>query len=146
MLVDAGLVEGAVARGGDNSPIGVAMNHMTLSGHDFLDAARDDNLWKKAKQNVNEAGRFLHVRDRKGVFEGGGNETPRRMTIGFIFIGLLVAVATLYLRQFVSKKAENLAQKQDLADLTTIVERESRTSHATKKRDTGSRPPCFRQV
>ena len=45
------------------------------------------------------------------------------MTIGFIFIGLLIAVATLYLRQFVSKKAENLAQKQDLADLTTIVER-----------------------
>jgi len=40
------------------------------------------------------------------------------MTIGFIFIGLLIAVATLYLRQFVSKKAENLAQKQDLADLT----------------------------
>ena len=45
------------------------------------------------------------------------------MTIGFIFIGLLIAMATLYLRQFVSKKAENLAQKQDLADLTTIVER-----------------------
>ena len=52
LIVDAGLVEGAVARGGDNSPIGVAMNHMTWSGHDFLDAARDDNLWKKAKQNV----------------------------------------------------------------------------------------------
>lgn len=45
------------------------------------------------------------------------------MTIGFIFIGLLIGAATLYLRQFVSKKAENLAQKQDLADLTTIVER-----------------------
>jgi hypothetical protein len=52
LIVDAGLVEGAVARGGDNSPIGVAMNHMTWSGHDFLDAARDDNLWKKAKKNV----------------------------------------------------------------------------------------------
>jgi hypothetical protein len=45
------------------------------------------------------------------------------MTIGFIFIGLVIAMATIYLRQFVSKKAENLAQKQDLADLTTTVER-----------------------
>ena len=43
--------------------------------------------------------------------------------MGFVLIGLLIGVATLYLRQFVSKKAENLAQKQDLADLTTIVER-----------------------
>ncbi|MEY2480631.1 MAG: hypothetical protein QOI04_1558 [Verrucomicrobiota bacterium] len=45
------------------------------------------------------------------------------MAMGLIFIGLLIGVATLYLRQFVSKKAQNLAQKQDLADLTTIVER-----------------------
>jgi hypothetical protein len=45
------------------------------------------------------------------------------MTMGFVFIGLLIGLATLYLRQFVSRKAENLAQKQDLADLTTIVER-----------------------
>jgi Hypothetical protein (DUF2513) len=52
LLVDSGLVEGAVARGGDNDPLGVAMNHMTWAGHDFLDAARDETLWKKAKQTV----------------------------------------------------------------------------------------------
>ena len=45
------------------------------------------------------------------------------MTLGFIFIALLIAVATLYLRKFVATKAENLAQKQDLKDLTTVVER-----------------------
>jgi hypothetical protein len=52
LLVDSGLVEGDVARGGDNDPLGVAMNHMTWAGHDFLDAARDETLWKKAKQTV----------------------------------------------------------------------------------------------
>jgi len=52
LLVDSGLVEGAVARGGDNEPFNVAMDHMTWAGHDFLDAARDETLWKKAKQNI----------------------------------------------------------------------------------------------
>jgi len=28
------------------------MNHMTWAGHDFLDAARDETLWNKAKQTV----------------------------------------------------------------------------------------------
>jgi len=28
------------------------MDRMTWSGHDFLDAARDETLWKKAKQTV----------------------------------------------------------------------------------------------
>ncbi len=52
LMVDAGLVEGAVARGGDGDALGVAMDRMTWSGHDFLDAARDETLWKKAKQTV----------------------------------------------------------------------------------------------
>jgi len=52
LLVDSGLVEGSVARGGDNNPEAVAMSHMTWAGHDFLDAARDETLWKKAKQTV----------------------------------------------------------------------------------------------
>lgn len=52
LLVDSGLVEGDVARGGDDDPLGVVMSHMTWAGHDFLDAARDETLWKKAKQNV----------------------------------------------------------------------------------------------
>ena len=52
LLVDSGLIDGAVARGGDNEPFNVAMDHMAWAGHDFLDAARDETLWKKAKQNV----------------------------------------------------------------------------------------------
>lgn len=52
LLVDSGLVEGAVARSGNNEPLSVAMDHMTWAGHDFLDAARDETIWKKAKQNV----------------------------------------------------------------------------------------------
>ena len=52
LLVDSGLAEGSVARGGENEPLGVAMSHMTWAGHDFLDAARNETLWEKAKQIV----------------------------------------------------------------------------------------------
>ena len=41
---------------------------------------------------------------------------------GSILVALLITAATLYLRKFIAAKAENLAQKQDLKDLTTIVE------------------------
>ena len=39
LMVHAGLVKGAFARGGDGDSLGVAMDRMTWSGHDFLDAA-----------------------------------------------------------------------------------------------------------
>ena len=51
-MVDAGLVEGDVARGGQGDALGVVTTQMTWSGHDFLDAARDETLWKKAKHTV----------------------------------------------------------------------------------------------
>jgi len=52
LMVHAGLVKGAFARGGDGDSLGVGMDRMKWSGHDFLDAARDETLWKKAKQTV----------------------------------------------------------------------------------------------
>jgi hypothetical protein len=52
LLVDAGLVDGDVADTGDIKTTGVVMTDLTWAGHDFLDAARDDTIWKKAKQNV----------------------------------------------------------------------------------------------
>jgi Hypothetical protein (DUF2513) len=35
---------------------GVAIDRLTMNGHDFLDAARDENRWSKAMKIVNEKG------------------------------------------------------------------------------------------
>jgi len=51
-MVDAGLIEGKVQSFlGGGPPAAVAMR-LTWSGCDFLDSARSDTLWEKAKRNV----------------------------------------------------------------------------------------------
>ena len=42
LLVDAGFVKGLAISGPD-----VAIDAITMKGHDFLDAARDDGKWKR---------------------------------------------------------------------------------------------------
>lgn len=42
LLVDAGFVKGVAISGPD-----VAIEAITMKGHDFLDAARDDRRWKR---------------------------------------------------------------------------------------------------
>ncbi len=36
--------------------VGVALDRLTMSGHDFLDAARNEKIWKKAMKTVGEKG------------------------------------------------------------------------------------------
>jgi hypothetical protein len=56
LMVDAGLVEAKVARNADGAPIGAVTTRLTWAGHDFLDAMRDDTVWKKAKEHVLKPG------------------------------------------------------------------------------------------
>ncbi|MGL5832455.1 MAG: DUF2513 domain-containing protein [Waterburya sp.] len=35
---------------------GVALDRLTMAGHDFLDAARNEKIWKKAMKTVGEEG------------------------------------------------------------------------------------------
>ena len=56
LMKDAGLIEGIVNSDADGNPVGYFVSRMTWAGHDFLDAARDDNLWKKAKEFVLKPG------------------------------------------------------------------------------------------
>jgi Hypothetical protein (DUF2513) len=37
-------------------PIGFAIDRLTMEGHDFLEAARDETRWNKAMKTVNEKG------------------------------------------------------------------------------------------
>ena len=52
MMIEANLIEGKTLQllGGE-PPSAVALR-LTWKGHDFLDAARSDTLWKKAKDSI----------------------------------------------------------------------------------------------
>ncbi|SPD76372.1 conserved hypothetical protein [uncultured Desulfobacterium sp.] len=56
LLVDSGLIEVKDVAGGfqqEDEYIGI---NLTWNGQDFLNAARDDSLWKKAKESVIDSG------------------------------------------------------------------------------------------
>lgn len=36
--------------------VGVTLDRLTMAGHDFLDAARNEKIWKKAMKTVGEKG------------------------------------------------------------------------------------------
>ena len=52
LLKDAGFVEAIVDNNPDGLPYRFQKLRMTWAGHEFLDAARDDTIWKKVKEHV----------------------------------------------------------------------------------------------
>jgi hypothetical protein len=56
LLVDQGLALGAVMRHGFHEVVRADIDCLTWEGHDFLDAARDNTLWRKAKEKVMKPG------------------------------------------------------------------------------------------
>lgn len=55
LLNDAGLIEAEITYSmGSVKPEGYAIFRMTWAGHDFLDASRDEGLWKKAMGMIEE--------------------------------------------------------------------------------------------
>jgi hypothetical protein len=59
LLIDAGLAEGTVhlkSSRGRRVPDDFYIERLTWAGHDFLDAARNETHWKKAKDKIIETG------------------------------------------------------------------------------------------
>ncbi|NJK58530.1 MAG: DUF2513 domain-containing protein [Pleurocapsa sp. SU_5_0] len=56
LLGDAGLAEVRELGRTYEGSIGVAIDRLTMAGHDFLDAARNEKIWKKAMKTVGEKG------------------------------------------------------------------------------------------
>jgi len=56
IMVDARLLDATVRRGIHGEPLDATIFGMTWGGHDFLDAARDDTLWKAAKEKFIKPG------------------------------------------------------------------------------------------
>lgn len=54
ILIDAGLVDGAIARGSDGKPVASNIIRLTWTGHEFLDNARNDTIWQKANSMIKD--------------------------------------------------------------------------------------------
>ena len=58
LMIERGLVKGTALPSGSGSAhriLAYSINGMTWEGHDFLDAARSDTIWDKAKKKCHEA-------------------------------------------------------------------------------------------
>lgn len=60
LAIDAGLIEGQVI---SDDPVGFAITRLTWQGHDFLEHARNDTIWKKVQAEARAKGTSvtLHV-------------------------------------------------------------------------------------
>ena len=59
LLIEAGLVRGEIITDGNGQPNATVTLRLTWKGHEFLDAARNDTVWKKAAETTKKAG--VHV-------------------------------------------------------------------------------------
>ncbi len=55
LLIEAGYLEGKATPMGQGNVM-VVIKRLTWEGHEFLDAARDDGRWAKAKSAISKAG------------------------------------------------------------------------------------------
>ena len=56
LLIEAGLIEGQMARTLSRGPIQFIARRLTWSGHEFLDSIRSDTVWNKTKKTFAEKG------------------------------------------------------------------------------------------
>jgi hypothetical protein len=77
ILKDGGFINAAIARGPQNQPTGCVLQSLTWEGHEFLDAMRDDTLWKKAKEKFIKPGAAFTA---KALFEYLKIEVTRHIT------------------------------------------------------------------
>ncbi|MFN3664145.1 DUF2513 domain-containing protein [Yoonia sp.] len=76
MLCDAGLLDVA---GQPDMKLNYSIHGMTMAGHDFLDAIRDETVWDKTKQRLGNAGGWtLDL-----VLAVAKEELKRRLGLGF---------------------------------------------------------------
>lgn len=64
LAIDAGLLDGAILKAHTHPteiPAAIIVKNLTWSGHDFIDAIREDTKWAKVKGFLAEAGKQLTV-------------------------------------------------------------------------------------
>jgi hypothetical protein len=61
LLGDAGLAEVRELGRTYKGSVGVAIDRLTMAGHDFLEAAKNDTIWQKAMSTVKEKGNSVSL-------------------------------------------------------------------------------------
>ena len=81
LMIEHGLIEGKTIRGSSgpaHTILAYPIARMTWKGHDFLDAARSDTIWKKAKEKCLEATGGLAIDILKAYLVEFGKEAIGR--------------------------------------------------------------------
>ena len=74
LCIEAGLVDGEIVKDGDGYPAATAAVRLTWKGHEFLDAARNDTIWKKALGHVKKAGIAVTLPVLEDLLKKGAKE------------------------------------------------------------------------
>lgn len=56
LLIEAGMISGSMSKAIGRTPHDFIATRMTWEGHEFLDAIRNDTVWKKAKSSFAQHG------------------------------------------------------------------------------------------
>ena len=56
LLIEAGLVDGTIVQDSNGYPTATSVIRLKWAGHEFLDAARDEESWQRATKTVAKAG------------------------------------------------------------------------------------------
>jgi hypothetical protein len=56
LLIEAKLVHGSIIEDGSGEIASTITTRLTWAGHEFLDAARNDTIWKKAREKIKQSG------------------------------------------------------------------------------------------
>jgi hypothetical protein len=56
LLIEAGLVDGTIIENGTGFPASTTILRPTWAGHEFLDAARNETIWRKAGEHIKKSG------------------------------------------------------------------------------------------
>lgn len=64
LLIDAGLIEGQVI---GHRPVSFVIHGLTWSGHDFVEHARNESVWRSVFENTKAAGTSITLEILKGL-------------------------------------------------------------------------------
>lgn len=74
LCIEAGLVDGVVMKNEIGEPNGTVAIRLTWKGHEFLDAARNDTIWKKTIGHVKKAGVAVTLPVLEDLLKKGAKE------------------------------------------------------------------------
>ncbi len=77
LCIEARLVDGDIVKDGNGYPAATVAIRLTWKGHEFLDAARNDTIWKKTLGHIKKAGVAVTLPLLEDLLKKGAKEPLR---------------------------------------------------------------------